>query len=487
MAKATKWSSMAEIASKLVSPIVNMILARLLTPSSFGIVATITIIITFAEIFQDAGFQKYLIQHEFSSDDEFEQSANVAFWSNFLLSFLLWLVICLLRSPLSILVNNANNLGKEIAVASISLPIFAFSSIQIAICKRKFNFQKLFWVRLVTSLIPLIVTVPLAFIFRNHWALIVGTLIRNLTQSLILLKGGWQPKLKYSFKRLRAMLPFCLWTLAESITIWLSANKSTFIITRTLGVDAVGFFKTTITTVTGIISIVSAATVSVLFTSLSRAQDDEEKFQRIFVDYQKIVGLVVIPLGVGMFLYRDLLTNILLGKQWLNCMDFLGAYSLVCSVAIITNSFFSEYYRAKGKPRVSMLAQLIYLAIATPAIYLSSKVSFDCLCATACVMVLLFMLIHFIIVKVVFHANIGQMLCNIALIAIPTLVMMAFSLLLQKCNDHMLWKIATVIMCVVIYVSVALMIKPIRKWLSESELTADIYKKVKKVILRWKK
>ena len=61
MANATKWSSMAEVASKLISPIVNMVLARLLTPSAFGIVATVTMIITFAEIFQDAGFQKYLI------------------------------------------------------------------------------------------------------------------------------------------------------------------------------------------------------------------------------------------------------------------------------------------------------------------------------------------------------------------------------------------------------------------------------------------
>ena len=60
---ATKWSTVTEIAAKLVTPITSMVLARLLTPEAFGVVATLTMIITFAELFTDAGFQKYLIQH----------------------------------------------------------------------------------------------------------------------------------------------------------------------------------------------------------------------------------------------------------------------------------------------------------------------------------------------------------------------------------------------------------------------------------------
>ena len=484
MANATKWSSMAAMASKLVSPIVNMILARALTPSAFGVVATVSIIITFAEIFQDAGFQKYLIQHDFSSDDQFELSANVAFWSNLFLSFLIWGIICVLRSPLSVLVNNSDNLGREIVVASVSLPIFAVSSIQIAICKRRFDFRKLFWVRLITSLIPLAITVPLAFIFRNHWALIIGTVVRNIVQSLILLKGGWQPKLEYSFARLRSMLSFCVWTLAETITIWLTANMATFVVTRTLGIDAVGLFKTSINTVTGVIGIISSATVSVLFPSLSRVQGNEKLFEKIFLDYQKIVGLVVIPLGVGMFLYRDLLTDVLLGKQWISCADFVGVYALVCSLAIITNSFFSEYYRAKGKPRISMIAQLIYLCILTPATYLSAQVSFDCLWITTCCMVLVFMLIHFCILKAVFRADIRKMLVNVLLISVPTFAMVIFSGVVQEFNDSIVWKVITVALCCVVYFFVALMIKPIRRWVRENELTAGLYLRIKKVVAK---
>ena len=68
VANATKWSSFTEILSILISPITTMVLTRLLTPDAFGVVATLTMIISFTQIFSDAGFQKYLIQYEFKNE-----------------------------------------------------------------------------------------------------------------------------------------------------------------------------------------------------------------------------------------------------------------------------------------------------------------------------------------------------------------------------------------------------------------------------------
>ena len=86
---ATKWSSVTEIAAKLVAPVTTMLLARILTPDAFGVLVTVMMVISFAEIFTDAGFQKFLIQHEFSSDEELYQSTNVAFWTNLVFSLLI--------------------------------------------------------------------------------------------------------------------------------------------------------------------------------------------------------------------------------------------------------------------------------------------------------------------------------------------------------------------------------------------------------------
>ena len=95
--KATMWSSITEVMAKLVTPFVNILLARLLLPEAFGIVTTITLVISFAEIFTDAGFQKYIIQHEFKDEDELNRSTNVAFWTNLSVSFLACLIIFIFR------------------------------------------------------------------------------------------------------------------------------------------------------------------------------------------------------------------------------------------------------------------------------------------------------------------------------------------------------------------------------------------------------
>ena len=129
-----------------------MVLARLLTPEAFGVVTTLTMIITFAELFTDAGFQKYLVQHEFIGDTDREQSTNVAFWSNFVLSLFIWGIIAVFAEPWATLVGSPG-VGNVLIIACISIPLAAFSSIQMALYRRDLDFKTLFKVRIVSILI----------------------------------------------------------------------------------------------------------------------------------------------------------------------------------------------------------------------------------------------------------------------------------------------------------------------------------------------
>ena len=64
-----KWTFATEFLSKLIVPVTGMVLARILSPSAFGVVASILVATSFAEIFADAGFQKYFVQHDFQSEE----------------------------------------------------------------------------------------------------------------------------------------------------------------------------------------------------------------------------------------------------------------------------------------------------------------------------------------------------------------------------------------------------------------------------------
>src|SRR5690606_9598792 len=105
--------------------------------------------ISFADMFADSGFQKYLIQHEFRDDKEKYKNANVAFWTNFGISISLWCIIIVFRESLAKTVGNPG-LGNVIAISCVQLPIMSFSSIQMALYRREFKFRTLFLARIVS-------------------------------------------------------------------------------------------------------------------------------------------------------------------------------------------------------------------------------------------------------------------------------------------------------------------------------------------------
>ena len=378
--KATKWSTAAELASRLVAPISTMVLARVLTPEAFGVLVTATMVISFAEIFTDAGFQKYLIQHDFRDKPELYKSTNVAFIANLTFSLFLWLIICIFSEDIAELVGNKGS-GMVITVSSVCIPLAAFSSIQMALYKRHFDFKTLFIVRMVGVAIPIVITIPLAILFKSYWALIGGMIALNLSNAVILTcKSEWKPKLWFSFKEFRRMFSFTGWSMLEAVSIWATSYVDIFLIGKLMNDYYVGLYRTSINTVNQFINLITAAIVPVLFSTISRLQNDPKEFNDMFLKFQKIISILVVPLGVCIFLYKHLITGILLGSQWDRAAYFIGLWALTSSVTIIWSNLASEVYRAKGRPRISVMVQVAQILLIIPAVLLTIPKGFDTLC-----------------------------------------------------------------------------------------------------------
>lgn len=452
MAKATKWSSITEVVAKLITPITSIVLARLLTPDAFGVVATLTMIITFAEIFTDAGFQKYLIQHEFKNETDRIQSTNVAFWSNFVMSLLIWGLIVLFCEPLATMVGNPG-LGYVLSIACVSIPLAAFSSIQMALYKRELDFKTLFKVRIVGICVPLVVTIPLALWLKNFWALVIGTIVSNAVNAILLTYySKWKPSFYYSFAKLKEMFSFSMWSMVEAVSIWLTSYVDVFIIGVYLNEHYLGLYKTSMTIVGQVTGLITAATTSILFSSLSRLQNDDEEFKNMFFKFQKLVGLLVIPLGVGMFCFSDFITEILLGNQWIEASHFIGLWGLTSSLTIVLAHYSSEVYRSKGKPKLSVIAQWLHIIVLWPTILIAVNYGFEILCISRACVRLELILVQLVILGLVIRINIGKMLINILPALIASSCMM-FVLLLPKPSSIYL-NFVYIVFCIIIYVVV---------------------------------
>lgn len=377
---ATKWSGITEIIAKLVAPITTMVLARLLTPDAFGVLVTAQMVISFAEIFTDAGFQKYIVQHEFCDDEDKYKSTTVAFWANLIMSLLIWVGITIFSTPIAHLVGCEGH-GIVITVSCVCIPLAAFSSIQMALFRRDLDFKTLFWVRIIGILIPIVVTVPLAFATRSYWSLIIGMVALNCSNALILtIKSKWKPRWFFSVQRFKEMFSFTMWSMLEAISIWLTSYIDIFIVGTMLSQYYLGLYRTSMSTVAQATSIITAATTPVLFASLSRLQSNRTEFNAMFFKFQKIVGVLVIPIGVGIFLFSDLITEILLGDQWVEASSFIGMWGLTSAVTIVLAHYASEVYRSIGKPKLSVLAQWLHIIVLWPVILLFVNEGFNTLC-----------------------------------------------------------------------------------------------------------
>lgn len=482
---AIKWSTITEISTRLVVPVVNVVLVRLLEPSAFGVVATLTIVTSFAEIFTDAGFQKYLVQHDFSNDSDLEISTNVAFWTNIFLSFFIWGGIAFFASPIANIVGSPGY-ERAIVIMSAEIPLLAFSSIQIARYKRAFDFKNLFFSRIVVAFVPLVVTVPLALLFRSYWALVIGTLAKDILNAIILtVKSTWHPTLNFSIKKLKDMISFSLWSVLENITIWLSTNLGTFIVGNILGQYYLGLYKTTISTVSGYFNIIQGAVMPVLFSALSRCQAENNEFRKVFYKFQRMMATLVFPLGFGVFVYRELAVTILLGKQWDETSLFFGIESLVRSFLIIFSYFNSEAFRSKGRPRLSALAQCLYLLTAIPVLVWSSYQGYVMLSVLGGVVGLLLVLFTSILARITVNLNIVDSFKNVLPSLISSLLMAIIGELFLIISTSYVWQFISIILCAVIYFVLMIIIPKGRRQLLEIPILCNFVDKIVKFVKQY--
>lgn len=460
--KATKWSTITQVIGKLVVPITNMILARILVPEAFGVIATINMVISFADMFTDAGFQKYIVQHKFNSTKEKNEYVTVAFWTNLVISLIIWLLISIFSDNISNLVGSPG-LSNVLVIAGIVLPLTSFSSIQMALFRRNFQYKTLFYIRIISIFIPFIITIPLALLGFSYWALIISNIISTLINAVILtIKSTWKPTLFYRINILKNMLSFSLWSLAESVATWLISWCGTFIVGTTLNPYYIGLYKTSISTVNGITGIVTDSTTSVLFSSLSRIQDNKCELKKIFLKFQRGAAYILLPMGIGIYIYRDLVTSVFLGSQWKEASLFIGLWGLSSSISIIFGQYCNEVYRAIGKPKIGLISQILHLVILVPVLFISSKYGFTVLIYSRCIVRLEYIFVNVIIMNYVIKISVRDMLSNIIPSIYSSLIMGVCGFWLKYRYMTTVEEIVSIIICMLIYFISMAMFKSVR-------------------------
>lgn len=387
----------------------TIVLARLLSKEVFGIVASLTAITALADMLADAGFNAYIVQHQFKSEKEQKGTLNICFWTNILIALLLFSIIEINRDDFSRLVG-AEGYGNVLAIMALMIPMVSVSSIEMAIMKKDLNFKSLGLIKIISKIIPFVVTIPLAIYGYGYWSLVFGTLVGELIGMILsVFWGGFIPTILYPMEYLKSIFSFSIWAYIESILEWLTANVAILVLASIYGVIELGIFKVAVNLVTQMTSSIYALYSNVYKSAIAKEQFNPETFKKLFLTFQKYASILSLPLGVFVFVYRDMITDILLGSTWIEASTIIGLYSLTCTISISFGNFYSDAIRALGRPLNLVVIDAVYLISILALLYFANTITFTLFC------------VYFSIIKIIqpsLQILIGWKICNVTFIDI---------------------------------------------------------------------
>lgn len=198
------WKFAERIGAQGVNLIVSIILARILAPEEYGLVALVTIFITISNVFIENGFGTALIQKKDADDLDFSS----VFYCNILISIILYDII-FLASPLIAQFYNSEQLTSILRVLGIVVLVSGLKSVQNAYVSRKMIFKNFFISTSIGTIGSAVVGIWMAYNGYGVWALVAQQLTNNIVGTIMLwITVKWRPKLKFSFERLRELFKF---------------------------------------------------------------------------------------------------------------------------------------------------------------------------------------------------------------------------------------------------------------------------------------
>lgn len=370
---ALKWSFLAEMASKAVTPIVFIVLARLLTPEDFGVMSAAVMVIAFSQIFWEAGMGKALIQRQ----TDVEDAANVAFWVNIALGILIASVLQWAAEPIALTFFKDERVTVVLQVMTLAVLLGSLSSVQTALLQKEMGFKKLFWVRLTTVALPGMASIPLAWNGMGYWALVAGTLTGQAVQVVMLWRlSGWRPAWRFNPSVAKEMGGFGIWVGASGVLAWFMVWADSLIVGKYLGTHELGIYRTGNQFATMVFALIFGPITPVLYSQLSRMNKDRQRLTAAIQKMIKIIILTAIPSAVVIFSFSAEIGSALFGAKWEGVGLVLGVLALMHGFSWVVGMN-GEVYRAYGRPSLETIVMATTLLVYLTAYIYTIQIGFE--------------------------------------------------------------------------------------------------------------
>lgn len=318
------WKLMERGGTQGVQFIVQIVLARILVPNDYGIIALVAIFITIANIFVQSGFNTALIQKKNAEDADFSS----VFYLSLFVAVLLYLFF-FFTAPYIADFYGILQLTSVLRALSVTLLFGVFNSIQNAVVSRNMQFKMLFFSSLGAIVVSGTVGIAFAYAGFGVWALVAQQLTNQFMITLILwFTVKWRPKLIFSFKRLKGLFSYGWKLLVSSLIENLYMNFCSLIIGKIYNPNILGFYNRGDQFPQIIVINIDSSIQSVMLPTLASEQDNKKRVKDMVRRSIVTSSFIVFPIMSGLFVIAEPLVKILLTDKWLPCVPFMQIFCM---------------------------------------------------------------------------------------------------------------------------------------------------------------
>ncbi|MFH0965722.1 MAG: lipopolysaccharide biosynthesis protein [Planctomycetota bacterium] len=368
-ARSAKWAFLANLLPLLTQPVVNVVLARVLLPQDYGIVALASGVTALAGIFQGMGLSQALIRR---TEEELPRAASVAFSLNASLGATAYAVVFLF-APLIARFLGEPRLVAVLRVQGLTLLVASLASVQIALLHRSFLFRRLFWLYLVPALSPLAVALPLAALGFGYWALVASALTATALQTALLwISSPWRPRLVLDLGLALSLLSFGGLIALETLQNWATLSGANLIIGRALGPEELGRFVMAFYLATTAVGIWIRPLSALVYASLCRLREDPARMRSAYLDTLRVLATTVLPASVGLSVLAGRIVPLLLGPRWTPIVPVVRIFAILPGLEYVL-AFKADVYRAAGRPDIMPRFNFVEILYVVPAYLLAAR------------------------------------------------------------------------------------------------------------------
>lgn len=337
VATASRHTLLAQLATQVSRVAVSVILARLLTPSDFGVVAAGMVIMVVAWQLTDLGTTAVVIQRDVVDDS----LVSSLFYFNLLLGAGLSAATVAAAGPLAAVMGQPQAAPAIRVLAAVSF-IGAVGNMHHALLRRTMQFGRLATINIANAIVNGVVGISLAVAGAGIWALVVGTVAGvAVSTATAWYFEAWRPSITFSLRRLREVARFSInYFWSNTLTV-LFAQLDKVIISRLLGSAPLGTYTVAQRTVTSPVSTVSAAVSTVSFSAFARGQSNPELLRSGATRAAGVVALVVLPSMVGLAVLAEDAVVVVYGSRWeaaIPVIQILAPVAAVQALSCVTAS-----------------------------------------------------------------------------------------------------------------------------------------------------